>query len=56
MSALQTFLMWFGVASLTWLAIGCVASYLRADPPETLPPPNVRSKRYQPNDQSRWWA
>lgn len=54
MNALQTFLMWIGVAAITWLAISCVASYLRPDPPERLPGPNWRSRRYLPNHHNRW--
>lgn len=46
MTPLQALFMWLGVIATVWVAISCVASYLRTDdPPSRLPPPNIRSRR-----------
>lgn len=51
--ALRDGLAWIGLIALGWLAVSCIASYLK-QPERRVPRPNVRSQRYEPDQYSRW--
>lgn len=53
---LRDLLAGIGVITIVWLAAACLGSYMDKRLPDRVPRPNVRSQRYSPNAQSRWWV